>query len=992
MTPLDFLRAVWPETGLYCLAYPYVPEGMTKPVYGHHTATTIIEALSIAQSIDVSKDAYFAVHTLRGDQWWNERRQKFEIRCHANMAQGKALFLDLDVGKSTEKFPKYETRDIALAALEKFLFLTSLPYPIIVSSGGGYHTYWTFAEPMASDKWRILATRFYHVVRKFGMVVDPARTNDQSSVLRVPGTTNKKIKLGGNVPVEIIDAGDGATTSERIGLMIDTLVGGDQVNMPKEAPITAPASKFGQQQAVAWQGEETTFEELMGVCGRVGWFAMQRGDVAEPYYYNVAGGLIQYVEYGREVVQELSTGSRHYSIESSPGWINDKLDQWKTNSTGPATCQTVDSKCGGNICEACPHFKDNSTPFKIAAKIRKTAPAASPVAPPPLSALPEAEPVIIPEPPYPFSRVEVGVMMHVAARGEEAPPEDIIISTYDLYPVEVVEKTPIEGAYSRWMVKLPLIGYREIRVTASQLFDISQLGSVLFNEGIIIKGKMMTHVREYMSAYLRTLQAAVLSNRQYDHFGWADKYTQFILPDVVLSIDAPPKPAVISNIARGLSPILEKRGTLERQIELMEFYNHDKYVRHQFMICCSLASPLLIFTGQFGVIVSASGKTGGSKSTGLYTAASLWGEPHEFCLSGLKKQSTVLSHIARLVTTGDLPFCFDELTLMDIETIKELALSVGQPIKDRQRLNPDGSPKPLRGDGNATMLLCTSNGRLQAAVATENDGGIAGAMRVLEIEFPKAPEDSDSKAEAGAFMRGLKENYGHIGPYFVHQIVPHLDIYRKLTHDTNDVFDKKMNISGSERYFSAGMTTGIIGCGEGNRLGILPFKKKVMLDWLRDEELPYLRGVIKDEKDNIDPLTVLANYIETINGDMIKVFKHTSGAHIPQFVPRGDMKAHYDMDGRAIWIRRDAFRQWCERTGRSASQILRELNARNVITGVDVKKVLGGGTGPEHAKVRTACFIVDMNHVELRELAEKVIEPALSANVIPIGNNTRKRG
>lgn len=166
MTPLDFLRAVWPETGLYCLAYPYVPEGYAKPVYGHHTAKTIAEALQIANSIAVSKDAYFAVHTLQGEQWWNERKKKFETRCHANMAQGKTLFLDLDVGKSTEKSPKYDTREEALASLEKFLFLTSLPYPIIVSSGGGYHVYWPFTEPMASVDWRVLATRFYHVDRK----------------------------------------------------------------------------------------------------------------------------------------------------------------------------------------------------------------------------------------------------------------------------------------------------------------------------------------------------------------------------------------------------------------------------------------------------------------------------------------------------------------------------------------------------------------------------------------------------------------------------------------------------------------------------------------------------------------------------------------------------------------------------------------------------------------------------------------------------------
>ena len=101
------------------------------------------------------------------------------------MRDAIAFFFDIDPGEH------YATLQDILNALEKFLFVTCLPSPLIVSSGYGIHVYWIIDTPIESCR-REPATRLFWLAQQHELHVDPSRTTDQSSVLRVPGTSNFK--------------------------------------------------------------------------------------------------------------------------------------------------------------------------------------------------------------------------------------------------------------------------------------------------------------------------------------------------------------------------------------------------------------------------------------------------------------------------------------------------------------------------------------------------------------------------------------------------------------------------------------------------------------------------------------------------------------------------------------------------------------------------------------------------------------------------------
>ena len=96
-----------------------------------------------------------------------------------------------------------------LRALRAFCMDTGLPKPsLIVDSGNGLHTYWHFGEDIEKKKWFTLAKELKALTEAKGLMLDPKRTADIASVLRVPGTLNFK-DASNPKPVRILHASVG---------------------------------------------------------------------------------------------------------------------------------------------------------------------------------------------------------------------------------------------------------------------------------------------------------------------------------------------------------------------------------------------------------------------------------------------------------------------------------------------------------------------------------------------------------------------------------------------------------------------------------------------------------------------------------------------------------------------------------------------------------------------------------------------------------------
>jgi hypothetical protein len=65
-----------------------------------------------------------------------------------------------------------------------------------------------------------------------------------------------------------------------------------------------------------------------------------------------------------------------------------------------------------------------------------------------------------------------------------------------------------------------------------------------------------------MVAYIAQLQKLSAADAQCNHLGWADDYTQFILPDKILCADGTAKAAQLSIGAQRASVAVAQRATL----------------------------------------------------------------------------------------------------------------------------------------------------------------------------------------------------------------------------------------------------------------------------------------------------------------------------------------------------------------------------------------------------------------------------------------------
>ena len=115
-------------------------------------------------------------------------------RTQSNAVGAFAFWADIDCGEEKAAQGKgYATIDLALAAVDTFCGQTGLPKPnFIINSGAGLHVYWVMVDFVAKDRWQPPARKLKALAEKMGFLADPTRTADIASVMRLPGTLNRK--------------------------------------------------------------------------------------------------------------------------------------------------------------------------------------------------------------------------------------------------------------------------------------------------------------------------------------------------------------------------------------------------------------------------------------------------------------------------------------------------------------------------------------------------------------------------------------------------------------------------------------------------------------------------------------------------------------------------------------------------------------------------------------------------------------------------------
>lgn len=955
MTPVEFLSAVWPRTGIYCLA---VPRG--NGAFRHWTFDTIEEVsamLGPGGTIDPTKvDVYFNIHNLREKQVPHKdpalaAQGRTQVRVQTNMVSARCFFFDLDVGPEAHK---YDDQISALAGLKQFLADTELPYPTITSSGGGVHVYWPISDEIDSVEWRTHATHLRQLAQHYGLKADPTRTTDTSSVLRVPGTFNHKDRLNPR-PVAILAAGKSTATGVFVNAINKALItaGVEAKDAPKLAQAEA---QFGGNLDIEYDGPRPRVRALIESCKqfqRLALMNMRKERYTENEWYRTIIGLGRFTEEGNRAVHGLSNGAADY-LEAT---CNAKIRQSEGAQKGPSSCASVASASvvGDSLCVGCPHQGKYFGPIQVA--LRKDE-----VPAPQVQQLVAGQSVTvtIPAPPKPFARTKDGIV--VTIKLSDGTEEHQKIYDYDLYPIRRLANAQAGVEQQIWHVELPNNESKDFTLDADMLYDLRKFVVAIAHQGIYPNKGHLPHLQEYMVAYIAQLQKLAGADAQCNHLGWADDHSQFILPDKVLMDDGTVRPAQLSLGAQRASANIHRSGELAKQVELLRFYNHAEYLANQFFILAGLAAPIFYMTGHHGVIINASGDAGASKSTSLYTAASFWGHPELYPINGTNNGATVRGRNERVTVLANLPVCVDEITHMPVKDAVDLAMSITQP-GHRIRLQTDGVERASLGSYKATIMLATANNSLHSVLSMDNAAGTAGSMRVFEIVFRAT--NVHQKWEADDFLFGLRHNFGHIGEQFMAYVIQNRAAVVDRVRAVMREIDEACRIQSAERFWSATVAVVLVAGEIAYQFGLSPFSVDLLKQWVTRYQIPHMRGVVNEEYS--DPLSILADYLEAINNNIIVVKKFQGGGNVGvnvQLRPHGSLLAHYDLDENVLYVLKKGFKDYCARTGANATKTVDDLHAprdgERIISQRATRRVLGAGT--EYAKSQTWCFAVNMSH------------------------------
>jgi hypothetical protein len=187
MTTAEFLDAVLPTQGARCIT-ALVPTGGIETFKANNAEA----AATIARSDARGLPTYFACATYTA-----RPKRKGE-----NVQAVKAFWVDVDCGAGKP----YPNKAAGLVAMKAALKTIGLPMPMIVDSGNGLHLYWPLTADIDRETWQGTARLLKAAVRAAGLHADPTRTADVASILRPPGTYNRKDQAN-PLEVKVLRAG-----------------------------------------------------------------------------------------------------------------------------------------------------------------------------------------------------------------------------------------------------------------------------------------------------------------------------------------------------------------------------------------------------------------------------------------------------------------------------------------------------------------------------------------------------------------------------------------------------------------------------------------------------------------------------------------------------------------------------------------------------------------------------------------------------------------
>jgi hypothetical protein len=320
------INHLWQGEGTNCIAYRNT-EGRLC-----HKWLDAADAVGFAQWCNrKGMDAWYAVAN------FSDKR-----RIKKNVINVGALFVDLDCGPTKD----YSSQAEALQALNTFCKTVGFWRPTIVNSGNGVHAYWLI-DPMPVEQWQPVANSLKVLCKQHGLRIDPARTGDPASLMRLPGSANLK--------------------DPALPKIINVLAECAQIGVPP-IPIVAPTKA----KAKAKKKELSNFDieqdypdkhyesgPIASKCAQMQLVQSTKGNVSEPLWHS-ALQILRFCDDADTATHAWSDGHSDYTHED----VEAKVDRFREGDIGPSLCATLNDLNPG-VCDGCPLKDTISTPLQL---------------------------------------------------------------------------------------------------------------------------------------------------------------------------------------------------------------------------------------------------------------------------------------------------------------------------------------------------------------------------------------------------------------------------------------------------------------------------------------------------------------------------------------------------------------------------------------------------------------------------------------------------
>lgn len=927
-TTVEFLRQLLPDTGFKVAAV------FTGSKVKHHFFEDVETLAALLLSEDNRGKTVY--HACASYVTKASRKQD-------NVAAVKALWLDIDAGEGKP----YENAEAAYTALTRFTATVHLPTPTVVVSGTGLHAYWFLRNAIPAQEWSRYAAGLKRSVLQHGLHADPARTADAASILRPPGTHNRK-----GTPLEVISGPlEGPYELEDLSALLEVA--------PVQGPATRKAKPTGLAAAAMniYAEQPHYAEPIIAQCHQVAELVRLRGNVPEPLWY--AGlGIAARCEGGDTLIHKWSDGHPSYTRDETAAKAERALAL-----SGPTTCAHFAS-LNPEGCKGCPFAGKITTPLQLGREQLVT--------PSPVTAPVQAGD--LPPLPSPFGWGPNRELM--LASEKDGKPVNILISTHPLY-LHAIQMAEVRAQYYSIHFKhyKPQSGWDDIDIAAAKLAG-PQAVAEMAQRGVTIHNGLafQKYVREATDEYHRKEKTKM----KYEQMGWKDDETAFLAGNQLYRVDSVETVATSDDLltratryGMGLAP----SGSALGWKQAADLLFGQGMEAHSFGLLCGFAAPLMRFhrSEEGGAVISlVSQESGKGKSTILDSVATIWGRQRKAI--EMASIDTKVAQSLTLAAMGNMPIVFDELRSRDPGEINDL-IQVFSQGHDKQRANKDGDLRHVAA-GWQSLLITTSNKSL-VDLLLENGGGVdAVSYRVLEFDVGEPP----IIARHEQLKNVMRDNAGYVGKAYIEYLVrPEVVAWlRDAVPDEAERIRVELELRPQHRFWIRALAAVSIAGKIVKHLGLISFTPERIVEWACREVTRDVDGTNATGYENSKAVAALAEFINThVNGVLVMPGAFKPGVvEVPLRVPTYSLCVRYELANKRMAISTKAFRKWLSKNNYNTRSTLEDLQKATVLVATRHMTLAAGSTMPG---AQEQAFIIDGYHPLVSSMLVEVVSPSLAA-------------